>query len=166
MSTEQIAIADAGPLIHLDELSCLDLLEDFAAVHIPHAVYVEVLRHRPQVLNQAKIAWVQHHVQPSAAIAALAKIYTLHDGEKEALALCLQYRQALFFTDDTAAKLAAKTLSVSAHGTLGILIRAIATKQRSKDQVIETLMRIPQLSSLHIRPSLLEQIIQQVERNT
>jgi hypothetical protein len=32
-----IVICDAGPLIHLDELGCLDLLADFRDVLVPDA---------------------------------------------------------------------------------------------------------------------------------
>jgi hypothetical protein len=31
-------ISDAGPLIHLEELGCLDLLRDFPEVLVPDAV--------------------------------------------------------------------------------------------------------------------------------
>jgi hypothetical protein len=41
-------VCDAGPLIHLDELGVLDLLEDFDTVLVPDAVWNEVQRHRPQ----------------------------------------------------------------------------------------------------------------------
>jgi hypothetical protein len=41
-----VAVTDAGPLIHLDELGCLDLLEDFAAVHTTTLVWREVQGHR------------------------------------------------------------------------------------------------------------------------
>jgi len=44
---EPVVIADAGPVIHLDELGCIDLLADFGRVIIPHAVWLEVQRHRP-----------------------------------------------------------------------------------------------------------------------
>ena len=36
------AVLDAGPLIHLDELDCLDLLEGFADMRAPVAVWEEV----------------------------------------------------------------------------------------------------------------------------
>ncbi len=41
-----IAICDAGPLIHLDELGCLHLLTDFR-VWVPEAVWKEV--HAPML---------------------------------------------------------------------------------------------------------------------
>ena len=42
-----IVVCDAGPLIHLDELGCLDLLSDFSEVLVPEAVWREVRQHRP-----------------------------------------------------------------------------------------------------------------------
>lgn len=44
-----IVVCDAGPLIHLDEIGCLDLLEDFDQVLVPRAVWTEVRRHRPAI---------------------------------------------------------------------------------------------------------------------
>lgn len=42
--TKPVAVADAGPIIHLDELDCLDVLADFEKVYVPEAVWLEVLR--------------------------------------------------------------------------------------------------------------------------
>ena len=33
-----LVVCDAGPLIHLHELGCMDLLADFAAVLVPETV--------------------------------------------------------------------------------------------------------------------------------
>lgn len=33
-----IAVADAGPLIHLNEIGALSLLNGFSAIHIPEGV--------------------------------------------------------------------------------------------------------------------------------
>ncbi|MBK7002426.1 MAG: hypothetical protein IPH35_21485 [Rhodoferax sp.] len=66
-------------------------------------------------------------------------------------------------TDDTAARLAAKSLGVAAHGTIGLLIRAIRQQSRSKTEVLALLRAIPTRTTLHIRPSLLAEVIAQVE---
>lgn len=50
-----VVVCDAGPLIHLDELGCLDLLRDFAAVQVPDAVWQEVQRHRPSALRRRTV---------------------------------------------------------------------------------------------------------------
>jgi hypothetical protein len=43
-----LIVCDAGPLIHLDELDCLDLLSDFPDVMVPKEVWREVQRHHPR----------------------------------------------------------------------------------------------------------------------
>ncbi|RYF39128.1 MAG: DNA-binding protein, partial [Cytophagaceae bacterium] len=58
-------------------------------------------------------------------------------------------------TDDTAARLAAENLKIPAHGTIGILVRAIRRRQRTKEEVLELLQSIPTRSTLHLKRSLL-----------
>ena len=106
-STACVVIADAGPLIHLDELQCLELLADFAEVRVPEAVWAEVEHHRPQALLNANAPWVRCFSSASEKVDALAALYTLHSGEREALSLCLEHSGALLLSDDTAARLAA-----------------------------------------------------------
>ncbi len=84
-------VCDAGPLIHLDELGCVDLL-----------------------------------------------------------------------SDDGAARWAANRLGYRVHGTIGVLLRAIRRKQRTPSEVLHHLQAIPASSTLHLRPSLLTEIIEQV----
>lgn len=67
--------------------------------------------------------------------------------------------------DDTAARLAAKNLGVMSHGTLGILVRAIRQQTRSKAEILELLRAIPVQTTLHIRASLLADVISEVEKN-
>ena len=59
----KVVVCDAGPIIHLDELECLDLLGDFPEVIVPEAVWREVLKHRPSALDE-KVA-VLVRVAPS-----------------------------------------------------------------------------------------------------
>ena len=60
----KVVVCDAGPLIHLDELDCLDLLGDYPEVLVPEAVWHEVLKHRPLVLEKKTLVLVR--VAPSA----------------------------------------------------------------------------------------------------
>lgn len=74
--------------------------------------------------------------------------------------------EAIFLTDDAAARLAAMSLGYRVHGSIGILIRAIRRKQKSRDEVLAILRTLPDLSTLHIRPALLKEIINLVEAHT
>lgn len=159
-----LVVADAGPLIHLDELGALDVLSDYAAIWVPEAVWQEVERHRPSALLHPAVNLVrQSIISASSQINAVATLYTLHTGEREALALCLQHNIELMLTDDTAARLAAKNLNITTHGTLGLLIRAVRKQTRSPAEIVALLAAIPKQSTLHIRPSLLEEVIAQVK---
>jgi len=99
----------------------------------------------------------------SAELVALRRLLILHAGEIQALQLVQELNADMLLSDDTAARLAAKTLRVSAHGTLGILLRAIRRKQRTSQQILNVLHTLPTRSTLHIKPQLLLEIIKQVE---
>jgi predicted nucleic acid-binding protein len=137
-----LVVCDAGPLIHLDEVGCLDLLADFSEVLVPEAVWVEVLKHRP---------------------GALAQVLSLHTGEWEALRVALEHRPGLLLSDDTAARLAAGNLGIVTHGTVGILVRAIRRLQRTKPEILALLRALPTKSTLHLKRSLLDAVIHEVE---
>jgi len=158
-----VVVADAGPIIHLDELDCLDVLTDFEKVHVPEAVWLEVLNHRPSAMAKFSGLFVREGPsKTSPLVTALTPLYTLHSGEQEALHLCVEFGDSLLLTDDTAARLAAKSLGITAHGTLGLLVRAIRQQSRSKTQVLALLHAIPTQTTLHIRPSLLTEVIAHV----
>ncbi|MES1244354.1 MAG: DNA-binding protein [Acidobacteriota bacterium] len=162
-----IAVADAGPLIHLDELDSLDLLADFASVLVPDAVWNEVQRHRPRALDGSRCRLErQAGTSPQEPdLAAMFRALSLDLGEREALACVRDHPGAILLTDDAAARLAARALQVPVHGSIGILLRAIRRRQRTREEVLDLLRSIPVRSTLHIRPSLLHEIIGEVEKS-
>ena len=94
---------------------------------------------------------------------AMTRLLALHTGEMEALRVALEHPSTLLLTDDTAARLAARNLAIRVHGTLGILLRAIRRRQRSKDTILEVLRDLPQRSTLHLKRSLLDEAIREVK---
>jgi len=72
---------------------------------------------------------------------------------------------SLLLTDDSAARLASRALGIRAQGTIGVLVRAIRRELRSREQVVSCLRELPTRSTLHVRPSLLAEIIREVERS-
>jgi len=158
-------VCDAGPLIHLDEIDCLDLLEDFDTALVPDQVWLEVMRHRPQALECERINLLCRDVEIPAEgrFPSIIRAFSLDLGEQAALTLAQDDPKSVLLTDDAAARLAAKALGVRSHGTIGILLRAVRRGQRSKVETIELLRQLPQLSTLHIRHQLLLEIIAQLE---
>ena len=162
-----LVVCDAGPLIHLDEVGCLGLLSDFSRCLVPDAVWTEVERVRPEALSHPEFVLEKIAVESAdfhEEVAVLSTSLSLHTGELAALQLAKSTPDSLLLTDDTAARLAARQLGVRAHGTIGILIRAIRRGQMPKETVVETLRSLPSRSTLHLKRSLLAQIIEEVER--
>jgi len=161
----QIVVCDAGPIIHLDELACLDLLENFSKIIIPTTVWQEIEKHRPQAIPYCErfAQKTNHKDKLTAELNSIVKLFSLHAGEIQALNIAQDYKADLILTDDTAARLAAGSIKIDVHGTLGILLRAIRLQQKTPLEVVTILKSIPEISSLHIKRSLLQNIIDQVE---
>lgn len=96
---------------------------------------------------------------------SIAQSFSLDLGEQAALVLMKKYPEAIFLTDDDAARLAAITLGYQVHGSIGILLRAIRRNQLTKDAVMHLLQELPNRSTLYIRKDLLDEIIAQLERS-
>ncbi len=88
----------------------------------------------------------------------------LDKGEVESLSLIQQTPDAIFLTDNAAARLAGEELGYKVHGTVGMVLRAIRKKRRTAKEVVELLHKIPKETMLFLRPALLEEIIQKVKR--
>ena len=162
---QRVVVSDAGPIIHLSELDCLDVLSDFNEVLIPPIVWEEILRHQPKAFATTGVAFRQSSIGVEApeAMESLTRLFTLHRGELQALQLALEQHADLILTDDTAARLAANSLGIPIHGTLGLLLRSFRRNQKSRIEVVRLLQLIPTRSSLHIKRSLLDELIHMTE---
>ena len=145
-------------------MNCIDLLADFVVL-VPEGVCQEIVRHRPDALDQDEIQFtrVQTVLPGDAEFMTLLRAFALDVGEQEALALMYQQPAAILLTDDAAARLVAEQLGMRVHGTIGILLRAIRRNARTPGQVLSLLRLLPQQSTLYIRPGLLSRIIAQVQ---
>ena len=154
-------VCDAGPLIHLDELGSLDLMEGFAPLLISETVWREATRHRAGLSLEAVPGAVLTPDPQSydPAMLALFRSFDLDAGERTALGLMAKRRASLLLCDDSAARLAAETLGWTVRGTIGVLVRAIRRGTRTAAQVRALLSALPERSSLHLSPALLQRVI-------
>ncbi len=161
-----MAVCDAGPIIHLDELDSLDLISDFHPLIITKSVQLEITKHRQSALHHKRIVFkvIDIITPPEPRLLILSKALSLDKGELESLSLIQENPDAIFLTDDAAARLAAEELGYKVHGTIGIILRAIRKKIRTPKDVVKLLNRIPKDTTLFLRPSLLEKIIQKVKK--
>jgi len=160
----RVVVSDAGPLIHLHELDALQVL-DFPEILIPSAVWHEVTRHRPETLQSPALSLRPRRVDAlPPTLMATASLFGLHRGEQEALALCAEAPGSILLTDDAAARMAAGSLSVTAHGSIGLIVRGVRRQILTPQQGLNRLTAIPERSSLHVRPALLADVIRMVRQ--
>jgi predicted nucleic acid-binding protein len=160
------AVCDAGPIIHLDELNCLDLLNDFEEILVSDAVEKEIEKHRTSALQSSDLKLKRFKQQFAIAnqLLTFCQVFSLDLGETQALALMEMNPHAIFLTDDAAARMVAEQMRFKVHGTIGIIIRSIRRGQKKPKEVIQILSEIPLKSTLYIKSSLLDKILQRIEK--
>lgn len=159
-------VCDSGPIIHLDELNCLHLLEDFQEILLPDTVYEEIKRYRPLRLNDSNLPFVLSAgtFPNNSTLITLCSIFSLDAGETEALALMEKNPQAIFLTDDASARMVAEQMGFKVHGTIGILVRSIRRNRMDPGEVLRTLRGIASQSTLYMKPSLLDEVILKLKK--
>jgi predicted nucleic acid-binding protein len=82
----------------------------------------------------------------------------------EALSLMEKNPQAIFLTDDASARMVAEQMGFRVHGTIGILVRSIRRGQMEVKEVLDVLKEIPSKTTLHIKRSLLDEIVMKIKK--
>ena len=160
-ATEIVAVLDARPLIHLDELGRLNLLNDFKELLVPQTVLDEALRHRP-ALPLAELSNLEIISEPpplSAELLKLADELALHAGERAALAVLNARGGQFLLSDDAAARAVALAVGFQTHGTIGLILRAHRRRKLSKVEMLQLLRDLPLRTTLHLRKELLDSIL-------
>ena len=164
-ATEIVAVLDAGPLIHLDELGRLVLLSDFKQVLVPQAVLDEALVHRPgmkpAVLSNLEI--ISHPPPLPADLLKLADEFALHAGERAALAVLKLRGGQFLLSDDAAARSVALAAGFQTHGTIGLILRSHRRGRVSKTEMLQLLRDLPVRTTLHIHKDFLAVIVARAE---
>jgi predicted nucleic acid-binding protein len=156
------AVADAGPLIHLDELGCLGILDAFVEVLVPFIVASEAARHRPGGLDRAPPN--VHFEDPDPErVREYMRAGALDVGEAAALALWETRTDAVLLCDDLAARRHAERMGCAIAGTLGLLLQAGRTRRLPVETVKELVQSLPTRTTLHIRHTLLAQAVLSLE---
>ena len=116
-------VSNTGPLIALASIGQFDLLRElFGQVFIPPAVHAEV-KDEASVAALTAADWIAvQAVQDTLAVQLLKE--ELDAGESEAIILARELSADLILMDERAATRKARTISLRAIGTLGVLLMA------------------------------------------
>lgn len=125
MTTSEMVVSDASPLILLARVGRLDLLRAISSdVLAPPAVWAEATREplAPGASVVAAATWIRI----LAPTRPLPSNGTLGAGEREAIALAREHG-AILVVDDAAARRRARVEGLRLTGTLGVLVLARRT---------------------------------------
>ena len=165
-----VAVADAGPLIHLAEVDGLVLLRIFAALHIPDAVWSEAVRpNRVRESDLAKLRNIRRHTIPQAQVTQFLQetgLEGLQTGDVESLYLCQHIQVSTLLTDDLSVREAAKQLSLTPVGSLGIVIRAYRVGHISLADAERYLNALCDTSSLFVTRVIVDLAIEQLRASS
>jgi predicted nucleic acid-binding protein len=161
-----IAVADAGPLIHLAEIGCLSAMAVFGALHIPNAVWSETVEAgRVRGADISGLDNIHRHALPGEQVSRFVAdhgLQRLHAGERECLYLCQQHSVSILLTDDMAVRDAARHLSLTPVGSLGVVVRAYRRGRFSLADAEQYLERLYDVSTLYVTRAIVELAIQQL----
>jgi len=150
-----LVVADAGPLIHLEQADALSLLELTGEVLVPKTVLDE-LEDGP-----TDVSGLQFSVEP-ADIDTDSVHSHLDSGETAALVICSE-RDAVLLTDDMDARKTANEEGIEVHGSVGVVLYGYSQGTLTEKTAKRTLRRLKQDTNLYLSTPLIEHAIELVE---
>ena len=155
-------VSNTGPVLHLLEAQAFDLLSLTGDIHLPIGVEHEIARvipawQRPNWITVDKLS------EPYATESATwEQAGLLHAGEAATIGLARQLKAEWVLTDDTAARLVARTLGLEVHGSLGVVLWAAAVGHLARAEAEVALERLSQ-SSLWLSAKVLAEAKEALE---
>ncbi|MEW6620579.1 MAG: DUF3368 domain-containing protein [bacterium] len=145
---KRLIVCDTGPILHLQEIGLLDILQKAGKIYIPRMVDIEINSLIPQWKNQ-KPEWILIEAllpEETREAEFLSLSGLLNPGEAFAIVLAKRLKPKWFLTDDTEARIFANALRLEVHGSLGILLWAAKMGHLDYLQAKEALERFPNTS--------------------
>lgn len=122
----RIIVCDTGPLLHLSEAGAIHLLKAAGDVLIPPAVATEFKRNASERKWPAWVKVTRLDQTTRLRISEWLDKEIVDAGEAEAIGLALQVKCEWLLTDDAQARQFAESLGLEVHGSVGLLLWAVA----------------------------------------
>ena len=157
------AVADTGPILHLSEISLLNLLHIFSEVLIPEEVKEELKKYNVDWPSQKNCRTALLDARGKDLTQVFSIKWSLDLGESEALALAI-LQKSMLLTDDLDARNLASLYHVEVHGSMGIIMRAFREKLLTKKEAMSAIEALHQHSSLFLTRSLVKKAFDALEQ--
>jgi predicted nucleic acid-binding protein len=156
-SSEDSAITDTGPPLHLSEISRQQVLGLYSALYVSDQVRAELRRHR--ALDSLEDLVGHLLVAETVLEEELARERSEPDGDRlqeadlSVLVLARRWPAARVLTDDLSLRRAAKRRGRQVTGSVGLLPAAYQRRLLDREQFVEAVNRLCDGSTLYLSKS-------------
>jgi predicted nucleic acid-binding protein len=154
----------------LAEVDGLALLRLFAVLYIPDAVWLEAVRpNRVREVDLADLRNIRRDTIPQVQVTQFLQgtgLEGLQTGDVESLCLCQHTQVSTLLTDDLAVREAAKHLSLTPVGSLGIVVRAYRVGHSLLADAERYLKALYNTSSLFVTQTIIDLAIEQLRASS
>lgn len=147
------AVLDAGPIIHLEQINKLEILEVIDEGYTTEEVKNEV---GEDIINKTNLDVETLNGSSKDRAKHISSRYGIDLGESTVIALSTQINSELIFTDDLDARKTAKPLDLEPHGTLALVTRAYSENLVDKNEANQIVDSLYRDSSLFITKDLVK----------
>jgi len=155
-------VLDAGPIIHLNQIEKLEILEIIDNRYTTKEVAEEVNK---EIIEDSGTEIKNLSGEAKDKAKYLSNKYNLELGESTALALCEQENTQLFLTDDLEARSTAKKLEIEPHGTVGIVVKSYSIGKITQKEAVKIIEDLNKKSSLFITSDLVKWAKKQIRNH-
>lgn len=157
-------VIDAGPLIHLDQINHLNILQKLPSIIIPASVIQEIKQDTAKSEIKTIEKWPNVQIispkqQTPASMVTIFKKSPLQKGETDCIHLALEMIPCIFLTDDLNARRAAENIKLEVHGTVGLLAYALRQSWMTIEKAEDALNLLYYQSNLFITYTIIEEAI-------
>ena len=155
------AVLDAGPVIHIEQIGKLELLDILDNIYLSGEVVDEIGQNGVE-----KFEFQEIELEPESKDRAkyISNRYNLEMGESTSIAVALQEDIELVFTDDLDARNRAIQMDLEPHGTLAIVTRSYSMNRIEADLAKKIIEELRQESSLFLTSDLVRWAKTQIEK--
>jgi len=158
------AVADTGPLLHLQEINQLSLLSLFAAIDISSQVKAELEDYLAwSSLEKAKGLKTTVRTVTDAEIKRENRRWRslgLSDPDLSVLVLMRRFPKAMVLTDDLELRRAVMVAGRQVTGSVGIIVRGYRQRHLSYEEMITAMDRLFNDSSLYLSRSFKKRVLE------
>jgi predicted nucleic acid-binding protein len=154
------AVLDAGPIIHLEQIDRLELLEVISSSYITEEIRDEVGK---AIIQKTDLEVKDLEASSKDRAKHLSSKHGIELGESTAIALGKQLGLNYIFTDDLDTRKTAEKVNLEPHGTLALVTKAYSKNIIDREEAEKTVNLLYKDSSLFITKDLVKWTKEQIK---